>query len=115
MRFKIPCKNDPDSEIGRSVFGPAAIRCLLVRFRQNRPMETDHALFWSIQKNGLPAGYLLGTIHSEDPRVLEFSEDFLDKLRASEVFAHGNGPGYQSLERLSWHTCTTRRDRTWNR
>jgi len=36
----------------------------------------DHALFWSIQKNDEPVGYLLGTIHREDPRVLAFSEEF---------------------------------------
>jgi len=60
----------------------------------------DIALFWSLQKNGQQAGYLLGTIHSEDPRVLDFSEAFLDKLRSSEVFAMEMVPDALTLERL---------------
>jgi len=60
----------------------------------------DYALFWSVQKNGQQAGYLLGTIHSEDPRVLDFSDDFLDKLRSNEVFAMEMVPDSVTLERL---------------
>ena len=63
--------------------------------------ESDHALFWSIQKNGQQAGYLLGTIHSEDPRVLDFSEDFLRKLKENEVFAMEMVPDLLTLERLN--------------
>ncbi len=61
---------------------------------------SDHALFWSLQKNGLQAGYLLGTIHSEDPRVLDFSEEFLDRLRSNQVFAMEMVPDALTLERL---------------
>jgi len=60
----------------------------------------DAALFWSVQKDGQRAGYLLGTIHSEDPRVLDFSNDFLDKLRSNEVFAMEMVPDAVTLERL---------------
>ena len=63
--------------------------------------ESDRALFWSIQKNGQQAGYLLGTIHSEDPRVLDFSEDFLRKLKENEVFAMEMVPDLLTLERLN--------------
>ena len=63
--------------------------------------ESDRALFWSIQKNGQQAGYLLGTIHSEDPRVLDFSEDFLRKLKENEVFAMEMVPDLPTLERLT--------------
>ena len=63
--------------------------------------QEDQALFWSIQKGGQPVGYLLGTIHSEDPRVLEFSEDFLHKLRNSEIFAMELVPDVPTLERLT--------------
>ncbi|MDX2428380.1 MAG: TraB/GumN family protein [Xanthomonadales bacterium] len=63
--------------------------------------ESDRALFWSIQKNGQQAGYLLGTIHSEDPRVLDFSEDFLHKLKENEVFAMEMIPNLPTLERLT--------------
>lgn len=62
--------------------------------------STDHALFWSISRDGRRAGYLLGTIHSEDPRVLDFSEAFLDKLRSNEVFAMEMVPDAVTLERL---------------
>ncbi len=61
----------------------------------------DHALFWSIQKDGQAAGYLLGTIHSEDPRVLDFSEDFLGKLRNNNVFAMELVPDLPTLSRLT--------------
>jgi len=63
--------------------------------------DTDRALFWSIQKNGEPAGYLLGTIHSEDPRVLDFSEDFLLKLKNNKVFAMELVPDLPTLARLT--------------
>ena len=32
----------------------------------------DRGLLWRIEKQGYPTSYLLGTIHSEDKRVLEF-------------------------------------------
>ena len=61
----------------------------------------DEAVFWSIQKNGEPAGYLLGTIHSEDPRVLDFSEDFLGKLKDNKIFAMELVPDLPTLARLT--------------
>ena len=62
--------------------------------------SADNALFWSVLKDGRQAGYLLGTIHSEDPRVLDFSEGFLDRLRSSQVFAMEMVPDAVTLERL---------------
>ena len=61
----------------------------------------DRALFWSIQKNSKPAGYLLGTIHSEDPRVLDFSAEFLRKLKTNNVFAMELVPDLTTLARLT--------------
>lgn len=58
------------------------------------------SLYWSVQRQGAPAGYLLGTIHSEDPRVLEFSAAFLDQLQACEVFAMELVPDLVTLRRL---------------
>lgn len=63
--------------------------------------QADRALFWSIQKNGQPAGFVLGTIHSEDPRVLDFSEDFFVKLKANNIFAMELLPDLPTLSRLS--------------
>mgnify|MGYP001825087976 CR=1 FL=1 len=67
----------------------------------SRALDVDRALFWSISKDDQVAGYLLGTIHSEDPRVLDFSEDLLDKLRASRVFAMELVPDFPTLTRLN--------------
>lgn len=63
--------------------------------------SADRALFWSIQKNGVQAGYLLGTIHSEDPRVLDFSEVFLRKLNGNSIFAMELVPDLPTLARLA--------------
>ena len=61
----------------------------------------DRALLWSMSQDGKPAGYLLGTIHSEDPRVLEFTEQFLDKLTSCEIFAMEMVPDLPTLTRLT--------------
>ncbi len=63
--------------------------------------DADHALFWSIQKSGQPVGYLLGTIHSEDPRVLDFSEEFLRRLNENDMFAMELVPDLPTLARLT--------------
>lgn len=63
--------------------------------------ESDRALFWSLSKQGATAGYLMGTIHSEDPRVLDFSEEFLQKLEACDVFAMEMVPDLPTLTRLT--------------
>ena len=63
--------------------------------------DPDRALFWSIHNNDRVCGYLLGTIHSEDPRVLDFSEEFLGLLRSNEVFAMELVPDLPTLSRLT--------------
>jgi len=65
------------------------------------PAADDSALFWSISRNGEPAGYLLGTIHSEDPRVLDFPEAFINQLGANQVFAMEMVPDLPTLKRLT--------------
>lgn len=67
----------------------------------NPQNDIDRALFWSIQKDGQAVGHLLGTIHSEDPRVLDFSEDLLANLRDSQVFAMELVPDIPTLTRLN--------------
>jgi uncharacterized protein YbaP (TraB family) len=61
----------------------------------------DTAIFWSISSNGEPAGYLLGTIHSEDPRVLDFSEAFSEILSSNRVFAMEMVPDLPTLQKLT--------------
>lgn len=46
-------------------------------------------------------GHLLGTIHSEDPRVLDFSADLLDRLQGSQVYAMEMVPDLPTLARLT--------------
>jgi uncharacterized protein YbaP (TraB family) len=63
--------------------------------------EGDRALLWSLSRQGETAGYLLGTIHSEDPRVLDFPAEFLEKLESCEVFAMEMVPDLTTLTRLT--------------
>jgi len=100
MRFKIPCK--------KLNFGGIAGQMLVVLLyllsfsvQANEITSEDRALFWSVHKQGKPAGYLLGTIHSEDPRVLDFSTDFLEKLKENNVFAMELVPDMAALARLT--------------
>jgi uncharacterized protein YbaP (TraB family) len=100
MCFKMPFKMTRSSVFIRLFLGLLMLMGpSVVPAGQNS--ESDRALFWSIQKNGQQAGYLLGTIHSEDPRVLDFSEDFLRKLKENEVFAMEMVPDLPTLERLT--------------
>jgi len=100
MCFKMPFKMTRSSVFIRLFLGLLMLMGpSVVPAGQNS--ESDRALFWSIQKNGQQAGYLLGTIHSEDPRVLGFSEDFLRKLKENEVFAMEMVPDLPTLERLT--------------
>jgi len=76
--------------------------CVLIVTGSNRlRAQEDSALFWSISKNGEQAGFLLGTIHSEDPRVLDFPPEFVDDLNANQVFAMEMVPDLPTLKRLT--------------
>ncbi len=61
----------------------------------------EQSLFWSIESDKGHAGFLLGTIHSEDPRVLEFTEEFLAALNGSAYFAMELVPNLPTLARLA--------------
>ena len=61
----------------------------------------ETALYWSISRDGEPVGYLLGTIHSEDPRVLDFPSDFIAQLTSNQVFAMDMVPNLPTLARLT--------------
>ena len=63
--------------------------------------DPDRALFWSIHNNDRVCGYLLGTIHSEDPRVLDYSEDFLGLLRSNDDFAMELVPDLPTLSSIT--------------
>jgi uncharacterized protein YbaP (TraB family) len=100
MRFKIPCKKYRFSGLASLVLAMfSAIAPVVVQ--AEAVQQADHALFWSIQKDGEPAGYLLGTIHSEDPRVLDFSEEFIRRLNGNDIFAMELVPDLSTLARLA--------------
>jgi uncharacterized protein YbaP (TraB family) len=65
------------------------------------PARDDAALYWSLTRDGEAAGYLLGTIHSEDPRVLDFSEAFIAQLDGNRYFAMEMVPDLPTLTRLT--------------
>ncbi len=64
------------------------------------PEVEPQGLFWSLSTAEGPAGYLLGTVHSEDPRVLEFTEEFLERLGACDTFAMELVPDLPTMRRL---------------
>lgn len=61
----------------------------------------DEALYWRIFRGDAEAGFLLGTIHSEDPRVLDFPESLARELASCEVFAMELVPDLPTLTRLT--------------
>ena len=64
MRFKIPCKKNQYPRFTGLILG-LMLLLLSLAVPADTKSESDRSLFWSVQKNGRPAGYLLGTIHSE--------------------------------------------------
>lgn len=100
MRFKIP-----RIKYRLPVIGSLLLMLLLlitpVSSLASPDLGADQAIFWSIHKDAEPAGYLLGTIHSEDPRVLDFSEEFLGRLKENSVFAMELVPDLPTLARLT--------------
>ena len=96
MRIKLPCKRCRMAMIFYLV-----LVALLNVVSSVTLADADQPVFWAIEKDGKPAGYLLGTIHSEDPRVLEFSEEFLGKLRSNSMFAMEMVPDLPTLARLT--------------
>ncbi len=62
--------------------------------------ELAKGMLWKIAGNG-QVSYLLGTVHSEDPRVLDFSETLIEALEGSEVFAMELVPDLPTLQRLT--------------
>ena len=100
MRIKIPFKKHRLARLSILVLS-LLLSMLSIVIAADEIQQADRALFWEIQKDSQPSGYLLGTIHSEDPRVLDFSENLLDRLSTSQVFAMELVPDMSTLERLT--------------
>ena len=100
MRFKMPRKKRRFPVlVSLTLALLLSVAPLMVLAHQEQ--DSDRALFWSIQKSDQVVGYLLGTIHSEDPRVLDFSEDLLSRLKSNRVFAMELVPDLPTLARLN--------------
>ena len=99
MSFKIPRK------ISNFLFLSPLILALFVVLAlpsvAARAATTDTAMFWEIKQDGQTRGYLLGTIHSEDPRVLDFSTELTELLKANKIFAMEMVPDLPTLARLT--------------
>jgi len=63
--------------------------------------DTGSALFWQVFHKDRLNGYLLGTIHSEDPRVLDFSAALVSAISACDVYAMEIVPDLPTLSRLT--------------
>jgi len=100
MCIKLPCKICRLTGMTDTVHR-IILALLLLAFSTLSVADEDRAVFWQIEKNDETAGYLLGTIHSEDPRVLEFSEKFLLRLKSNEIFAMEMVPDLPTLARLT--------------
>lgn len=60
----------------------------------------SHDVFWALKGPSGSTGYLLGTVHSEDARVLEFTEQFLERLGDCDTFAMEIVPDLTLMQRL---------------
>lgn len=100
MHFKIPRIKRPVLHLTGLLLIVSLLTPLTV-FGAEAPGSRDRSLFWAIQKQGEIAGYLLGTIHSEDPRVLDFSPGLLEQLQSSDIYAMELVPDIPTLARLS--------------
>lgn len=86
---------------GSSVMTRSVVFALVFVLGVGSAFADDSALFWSLSRDGEPAGYLLGTIHSEDPRVLDFSEHFIEQLTSNDFFAMEMVPDLPTLALLT--------------
>lgn len=84
--------------LARALLGFVLLSCCGLLAAQQ---TADNALFWRISHDGREAGFLLGTIHSEDPRVLDFTDAFMAQLTSCQVFAMEMVPDLPTLTRLT--------------
>ncbi len=52
---------------------------------KQKPIDAK-CMLWKIEVSGVAPSYILGTIHSEDPRVLDFSPGILKALKRVDTF-----------------------------
>lgn len=84
-----------------SLVGFLALLLAAVPVPAQAEAEPEDALYWRITRGGEEAGYLLGTIHSEDPRVVDFPQHLVDQLTSCDAFAMEMVPDLPTLTRLT--------------
>ncbi len=77
------------------------ITLLIVAWLPLAALAGDRPLFCSLRGEAGLAGSIMGTVHSEDPRVLEYTPEFLALLAGSDIFAMELVPDLPTLEKLS--------------
>jgi uncharacterized protein YbaP (TraB family) len=82
--------------VKRTVFLAACLAVFYVPLCQ----AEQQGLLYSLSMNGEQRGYLLGTVHSDDPRVLNFSSEFNEALNSCDRFAMELVPNQPTLSRL---------------
>ena len=82
-------------------FACALLFCSFAHASQDQAVAPEEGVYWRISQDGYQAGFLLGTIHSEDPRVVDFSEAFIAELNSCQVFAMEMVPDLPTLKKLT--------------
>lgn len=49
--------------------------------------NADHGILWKVEKTGLTPSYVFGTMHSEDPRVINLPEEVNSAFSDAKIFA----------------------------
>lgn len=65
------------------------------------PFAAPAQVLWQLKSPSGETSWLLGTMHSEDPRLLEFKDPLMSAMKQSRVFAMELVPDSRTLEALS--------------
>lgn len=76
------------------------VTALVAVFALSACQAAEQGLLYTIKKDGDLKGYLLGTVHSDDARVLDFSSEFIETLKSCDRFAMELVPNQPTLSRL---------------
>lgn len=58
-------------------------------------------LLWRVEADGVASSHVFGTIHSEDPRVVDLPEPVAEAFRSSDVYAMEMIPDFEAMSALT--------------
>lgn len=61
----------------------------------------DCGLLWRVESGDAPASHVFGTIHSEDPRVVDLSEPVVEAFESADIYAMEMIPDFQAIAELT--------------